>query len=220
MDLTGIREINEQVEREALFIHDLLAEIRKRIVGQDTLVERVLVALLADGHVLLEGVPGLAKTLTISILSQAVGLSFSRIQFTPDLLPTDITGSSIYNPSLGEFQFVEGPIFGNIVLADEINRSSPRTQSALLEAMGEGQERGGCHQVAGIFGKTGNRDAHPPRRHLRNDDDEDRQQAQRGDEAGKVIDGVKRPSHGVLGDCVRHALPPGSGARQTGARQS
>ena len=139
MDLTGIREINEQVEREALFIHDLLAEIRKRIVGQDTLVERVLVALLADGHVLLEGVPGLAKTLLVKTLAEAIHADFTRLQFTPDLLPADLIGTQVYNPRTTEFTVHKGPLFANIVLADEINRAPAKVQSALLEAMQERQ---------------------------------------------------------------------------------
>jgi MoxR-like ATPase len=139
MDLTGIREINEQVEREALFVHDLLAEIRKRIVGQDTLVERVLVALLADGHVLLEGVPGLAKTLLVKTLAEAIHADFTRLQFTPDLLPADLIGTQVYNPRTTEFTVHKGPVFANIVLADEINRAPAKVQSALLEAMQEKQ---------------------------------------------------------------------------------
>jgi MoxR-like ATPase len=139
MDLTGIREINEQVEREALFVQDLLAEIRKRIVGQDTLVERVLVGLLADGHVLLEGVPGLAKTLLVKTLAEAIHADFARLQFTPDLLPADLIGTQVYNPRTTEFTVHKGPIFANIVLADEINRAPAKVQSALLEAMQERQ---------------------------------------------------------------------------------
>ncbi len=139
MDMTGIQELNERVEREALFVHDLLAEIRKRIVGQDTLVERVLVALLADGHVLLEGVPGLAKTLLVKTLAEAVHADFARLQFTPDLLPADLIGTQVYNPRTTEFTVHKGPIFANIVLADEINRAPAKVQSALLEAMQERQ---------------------------------------------------------------------------------
>ena len=139
MDMTGIQELNERVEREALFVHDLLAEIRKRIVGQDTLVERVLVALLADGHVLLEGVPGLAKTLLVKTLAEAVHADFARLQFTPDLLPADLIGTQVYNPRTTEFTVHKGPVFANIVLADEINRAPAKVQSALLEAMQERQ---------------------------------------------------------------------------------
>ena len=139
MDMTGIQELNERVERESLFVHDLLAEIRKRIVGQDTLVERVLVALLADGHVLLEGVPGLAKTLLVKTLAEAVHADFARLQFTPDLLPADLIGTQVYNPRTTEFTVHKGPVFANIVLADEINRAPAKVQSALLEAMQERQ---------------------------------------------------------------------------------
>ena len=139
MDMTAIQELNERVEREALFVHDLLAEIRKRIVGQDTLVERVLVALLADGHVLLEGVPGLAKTLLVKTLAEAVHADFARLQFTPDLLPADLIGTQVYNPRTTEFTVHKGPVFANIVLADEINRAPAKVQSALLEAMQERQ---------------------------------------------------------------------------------
>ena len=139
MNLTGVRQINEEVEKEALFLHDLLAEIRKAVVGQDTLVERVLIGLLADGHVLLEGVPGLAKTLLVKSLAQTIQARFSRIQFTPDLLPADLVGTQIYNPRTSEFSVHQGPIFANLVLADEINRAPAKVQSALLEAMQERQ---------------------------------------------------------------------------------
>ena len=139
MNLTGVRQINEEVEKEALFLHDLIAEIRKAVVGQDTLVERVLIGLLADGHVLLEGVPGLAKTLLVKSLAQTIQARFSRIQFTPDLLPADLIGTQIYNPRTSEFSVHQGPIFANLVLADEINRAPAKVQSALLEAMQERQ---------------------------------------------------------------------------------
>ncbi|MDA1348547.1 MAG: MoxR family ATPase [Chloroflexi bacterium] len=139
MNLTGVREMNEEVEKEALFLRDLLAEIRKAVVGQDTLVERVLIGLLADGHVLLEGVPGLAKTLLITSLAQTVQARFSRVQFTPDLLPADLIGTQIYNPRTNEFSVHQGPIFANLVLADEVNRAPAKVQSALLEAMQERQ---------------------------------------------------------------------------------
>jgi MoxR-like ATPase len=135
----SIQEINEQVRQEAVFVQDLLAEIRKVIVGQDRLVQRLLVGLLADGHILIEGVPGLAKTLTISTLSDSIQASFQRIQFTPDLLPADLIGTQIYNPRTGEFTPRQGPIFANLILADEINRAPPKVQSALLEAMQERQ---------------------------------------------------------------------------------
>ena len=139
MELTAVRELNAQVQQEALFIQDLLAEINKVMVGQETLVERVLVGLLADGHILLEGVPGLAKTLLIKTVADAIDADFSRIQFTPDLLPADLIGTQIYNPRTSEFSVHQGPIFSNLVLADEINRAPAKVQSALLEAMQERQ---------------------------------------------------------------------------------
>ena len=139
MDLAGVRQINEEVEKEALFLHDLLAEVRKTIVGQGVLIERVLVGLLADGHILLEGVPGLAKTLLVKTISQAIDARFSRLQFTPDLLPADLIGTQIYNPGTSEFSVHRGPIFANLILADEVNRAPAKVQSALLEAMQERQ---------------------------------------------------------------------------------
>ena len=137
--LAGFRHINEMVEKEARFVQVLEAEIRKAIVGQDRLVERALVALLADGHILLEGVPGLAKTLLIKTIGQAIQAKFSRIQFTPDLLPSDLIGTRIFNPRTGDFSVQKGPIFANFVLADEVNRAPAKVQSALLEAMQEEQ---------------------------------------------------------------------------------
>ena len=134
-----IQEINEQVRQEAVFVQDLLAEIRQIIVGQDRLIQRLLIALLADGHALIEGVPGLAKTLAVKTLSEAIQASFQRIQFTPDLLPADLIGTQIYNPRTGEFTPRRGPVFANLILADEINRAPPKVQSALLEAMQERQ---------------------------------------------------------------------------------
>ena len=139
VDLAGFRQISELVEREARFVHALQAEIRKKIIGQDRLVERALVGLLADGHILLEGVPGLAKTLLVKTIGQAIQAGFSRIQFTPDLLPSDLIGTRIYNPRTGEFSVHKGPIFSNLILADEINRAPAKVQSALLEAMQEAQ---------------------------------------------------------------------------------
>ena len=139
MNLTGIGEMNREVEKEALFLHDLLGEIRKVLVGQDALVERALVGLLADGHILLEGVPGLAKTLLVKTLAQAIDAGFSRLQFTPDLLPADLIGTQIYNPRTAEFSVHKGPVFANLVLADEVNRAPAKVQSALLEAMQERQ---------------------------------------------------------------------------------
>ncbi len=137
--LAGFRQINELVEKEARFVQALEAEIRKAIVGQDRLVERALVALLADGHILLEGVPGLAKTLLVKTIVQAIQSGFSRIQFTPDLLPSDLIGTRIYNPRTGDFSVQKGPIFSNLILADEVNRAPAKVQSALLEAMQEEQ---------------------------------------------------------------------------------
>ena len=137
--LAGFRQINEMVEREARFVQVLNAEIRKAIIGQDRLVERVLVALLADGHILLEGVPGLAKTLLVKTIGQAIQAGFSRIQFTPDLLPADLIGTRIYNPRTGDFSVQKGPVFSNLILADEVNRAPAKVQSALLEAMQEQQ---------------------------------------------------------------------------------
>ena len=139
MNMADVRQMNQEVEREALFLQDLLQEIRKAVVGQDTLVERVLVGLLANGHILLEGVPGLAKTLLVKTLAQAVNGNFSRLQFTPDLLPADLIGTQIYNTSTSQFSIHKGPIFANLVLADEINRAPAKVQSALLEAMQERQ---------------------------------------------------------------------------------
>ena len=138
-DLAGFRQINEMVEREARFVRVLDTEIRKAIIGQDRLVERALVALLADGHILLEGVPGLAKTLLVKTIGQAIQAGFSRIQFTPDLLPADLIGTRIYNPRTGDFSVQKGPVFSNLVLADEVNRAPAKVQSALLEAMQEKQ---------------------------------------------------------------------------------
>ena len=139
MNISSVRDMNMHVKEEAIFIQDLLAEINKVMVGQEALVERVLIALLADGHVLLEGVPGLAKTLLIKTVSETINADFSRIQFTPDLLPADLIGTQIYSPQTGEFRVHQGPIFSNLVLADEINRAPAKVQSALLEAMQERQ---------------------------------------------------------------------------------
>ena len=135
----GITAINERVENESRFIDDLTVEIRKVIVGQDYLVERLLVGLLANGHILIEGVPGLAKTLSVRVLSAAIKTKFQRLQFTPDLLPADVVGTLVYNPKDGNFTTKKGPIFSNIILADEINRAPAKVQSALLEAMQERQ---------------------------------------------------------------------------------
>lgn len=134
-----ISSINEKIERESAFIDILSSEMRKVIVGQKHMVERLLIGLLGQGHILLEGVPGLAKTLAINTLSKAVQGSFSRIQFTPDLLPADVVGTMIYNMKDNDFSIKKGPIFANFVLADEINRAPAKVQSALLEAMQEKQ---------------------------------------------------------------------------------
>jgi MoxR-like ATPase len=139
MSITSIHQLNQQVKEEGLFLQDLLSEINKVMVGQEALVERVLIALLADGHILLEGVPGLAKTLLIKTMAEAIQSDFSRIQFTPDLLPADLVGTQIYNPRTSEFSVHQGPIFANMILADEINRAPAKVQSALLEAMQERQ---------------------------------------------------------------------------------
>src|SRR6188768_3903523 len=134
-----VRALNDVVAKESAFIDDLTAEIGKVIVGQSYMIERVLVGLLAGGHVLLEGVPGLAKTLTVRTLCDVIAAKFSRIQFTPDLLPADLTGTVIYDQKTGEFSSKLGPIFANLVLADEINRAPAKVQSALLETMQEHQ---------------------------------------------------------------------------------
>ena len=135
----NIREINEKIERESAFIDLLRAEMNKVIVGQKYMIDRLLIGMLGDGHILLEGVPGLAKTLAINTLSKAVEASFSRVQFTPDLLPADVIGTMIYNMKENDFTIKKGPIFANFVLADEINRAPAKVQSALLEAMQEHQ---------------------------------------------------------------------------------
>jgi len=134
-----IQAINEKIKKESAFIDLLVLEMNKVIIGQKDMVERLLIGLLGDGHILLEGVPGLAKTLAINTLSKAVAGSFSRIQFTPDLLPADVIGTMIYNIKENDFKIKKGPIFANFVLADEINRAPAKVQSALLEAMQEHQ---------------------------------------------------------------------------------
>ena len=139
MDFTSVQELNARVERESAFLQPLRDEIGQIMVGQQALIDRVLIALLADGHILLEGVPGLAKTLLIKTVAQAIQATFSRIQFTPDLLPADLLGTQIYNPRTHEFTVHKGPLFANLVLADEINRAPAKVQSALLEAMQERQ---------------------------------------------------------------------------------
>lgn len=134
-----IKEINEKINKESAIIDILLLEMNKVIVGQKKMSERLLVALLSNGHVLLEGVPGLAKTLAISTLAKTIDAKFSRLQFTPDLLPADIIGTQIYSPKNEKFSIKKGPIFANFILADEINRAPAKVQSALLEAMQERQ---------------------------------------------------------------------------------
>ncbi len=136
---SDIRALNEMVARESAFTDSLLAETSKVIVGQKAMLERVLIGLLADGHVLLEGVPGLAKTLAIRTLADAIDARFQRIQFTPDLLPADLVGTQIYNQAQASFSVRRGPVFANLVLADEINRAPAKVQSALLESMQERQ---------------------------------------------------------------------------------
>jgi MoxR-like ATPase len=134
-----IKAINEKIHRESAFIDILQLEMGKVIVGQKNMVERLLIGLLANGHILLEGVPGLAKTLAVKTLASAIKAKFQRIQFTPDLLPADLVGTLIYNQKEGSFQTKKGPVFANFILADEINRSPAKVQSALLEAMQERQ---------------------------------------------------------------------------------
>jgi MoxR-like ATPase len=134
-----IKSINEMIQRESAFVDNLTAEISKVIVGQKAMVERLLIGLLGNGHILLEGVPGLAKTLAIKTLSAAIDAKFQRIQFTPDLLPADLIGTMIFNQKDGTFVTRRGPIFANLILADEINRAPAKVQSALLEAMQERQ---------------------------------------------------------------------------------
>jgi MoxR-like ATPase len=136
---SSIQEVNAKIRDANSSLKDLTREIGKVIVGQQYLVDRLLMALLADGHILIEGVPGLAKTLSVRTLSQAIAAQFQRIQFTPDLLPADVVGTLVYNPKDGHFTTKKGPIFTNIVLADEINRAPSKVQSALLEAMQERQ---------------------------------------------------------------------------------
>ena len=139
MNQFDLAVVNERITQESAFVDDLMAEIGRVVVGQRYMVERLLIGLLGAGHVLLEGVPGLAKTLTVSSLAGAIGTRFQRIQFTPDLLPADLLGTLIYNQNEGSFSIKKGPIFANIILADEINRSPAKVQSALLESMQERQ---------------------------------------------------------------------------------
>jgi len=145
MENINIQELNERIQKESAFVDLLTMQMGKVIVGQKHLVENLLIGLLANGHILLEGVPGLAKTLAINTLSQAVNAKFSRIQFTPDLLPADLIGTLIYSQKNEQFEVHKGPVFANFVLADEINRSPAKVQSALLEAMQERQVTIGDH---------------------------------------------------------------------------
>ena len=136
---TGITAINERVKQESAFVNSIREEIEKTIVGQKYLIDRLLIGILGDGHVLLEGVPGLAKTMSVKTLSETVQTKFQRLQFTPDLLPADVIGTLVFDPKNGGFVTKKGPIFANIILADEINRAPAKVQSALLEAMQERQ---------------------------------------------------------------------------------
>jgi MoxR-like ATPase len=142
---TDIQQIQAMVEKEAAFVERLTGQISSVIVGQKYLVDRLLVGILANGHILIEGVPGLAKTLSVKTLADAIQLKFQRLQFTPDLLPADLIGTMIYNPQKAEFTVKKGPVFANIILADEINRAPAKVQSALLEAMQERQVTIGEH---------------------------------------------------------------------------
>jgi len=140
-----LAELNARIQERSQFLTVLETEIAKTVVGQRNMIRRILIGLLANGHILLEGVPGLAKTLTIKTLAQAINTSFARIQFTPDLLPADLVGTLIYNQKSGEFSVKKGPLFANVILADEINRSPAKVQAALLEAMQERQITIGDH---------------------------------------------------------------------------
>jgi len=135
----GVAEITREVEKKSQFIKLLVKEINKVIVGQEYMIERLLIGILADGHILVEGVPGLAKTTAVKALAQSINTNFQRIQFTPDMLPADLIGTQIYLPKTGDFTTKKGPIFANVILADEINRAPAKVQSALLEAMQERQ---------------------------------------------------------------------------------
>ncbi|MBI2424079.1 MAG: MoxR family ATPase [Candidatus Hydrogenedentes bacterium] len=137
--MNTVEQVRRQVEQQAQFITRLRTEIAQVIVGQQYMIDRLLIGMLSNGHVLLEGVPGLAKTTAVTTLAQAMACTFKRIQFTPDLLPADLIGTLVYSPKTGEFTVKKGPIFGNIILADEINRAPAKVQSALLEAMQERQ---------------------------------------------------------------------------------
>ena len=135
----SLTEINEKISKTSVFVDELKKSMAQVVIGQDVLINKILIAMLANGHILLEGVPGLAKTLTVNTLAKLISTKFQRIQFTPDMLPADLLGTLIYNQKTGEFDTRKGPIFSNIILADEINRSPAKVQSALLEAMQERQ---------------------------------------------------------------------------------
>ena len=135
MSKFSLSKINDQIAKESTFVDSLKKSISEVIVGQSELIDKILIGLLANGHILLEGVPGLAKTLTVNSLAQAIATNFQRIQFTPDMLPADLLGTLIFNQKKGSFETRKGPIFSNIILADEINRAPSKVQSALLEAM-------------------------------------------------------------------------------------
>ncbi len=139
MSESSLGDLNKQISEKSLFLDDLKRGISEVIVGQDELINKILIGVLSDGHILIEGVPGLAKTLTVNTIAQLIDTSFKRIQFTPDMLPADLIGTLIYNQKTGEFDTRKGPIFSNIILADEINRTPAKVQSALLEAMQEHQ---------------------------------------------------------------------------------
>ncbi|MEO6094861.1 MAG: AAA family ATPase, partial [Fibrobacteria bacterium] len=132
-----IQAITEKVKREGIMIQRVLDEVGRSVVGQKNMLEKLMIGVLADGHVLLEGVPGLAKTTAVKAVANAINCAFNRIQFTPDLLPADLIGTLVFNPKTGDFHVKRGPIFANIILADEINRAPSKVQSALLEAMQE-----------------------------------------------------------------------------------
>ena len=135
----SLTEVNEKISKESAFVDDLRKSISQVIIGQKELIDKIIISLLANGHILLEGVPGLAKTLMVKVLAQLIDTKFQRLQFTPDMLPADLLGTLIYNQKTGEFEIRKGPIFANIILADEINRAPSKVQSALLEAMQERQ---------------------------------------------------------------------------------
>ncbi len=137
--MNSVQQLNERIKQEAGFVQAVVTETRKLIVGQDRLISRLLIALLSNGHILIEGVPGLAKTLAVKTLAATISAKFQRIQFTPDLLPSDLIGTQIFNPRTGDFSARPGPIFSNFILADEINRAPAKVQSALLEVMEERQ---------------------------------------------------------------------------------